>query len=916
MTRDTAPRSPHAPAPGDEKLLGPADAILDSSIAAARRGPAGDETAAAKARAWARLRDEAGSGASIPGGSSSDSACTEIRTEFAAFLAGRLSSDRAELIADHGRECLPCRRELARLRDGRPADALAAESARPSRRLGRLVQLGIAASVLAATVTTLVLVGGADAGRPAHVAQLDGQIILEDGGSVALAEGALVAAGRSIRTAKGSRAILELPDGSRVEMNERAEIRFAEDGDSLTVELARGEIIMAAAKRHRRDLFVRTGACTVAVKGTVFTVGHGLKGSRVAVLEGEVHVEKDGDRHVLKPGDQVATSTDLADEPLENQVAWSLSRDDWSALVREVDEAAAQVESEQIPPAIRYESRILDAMPANVVFYAALPNGGSLARFVELVGERVSDNPQLAPWWQAQVTGTQAGPSVAGLLRSLGELSSAVGDEIVMAFVLPDGDPGADPAPILVAPVADEGALRDAVAALAGRSESELLLTDLAGLEQAAGARSEFALVLHSGHVLAGPSAEALAQVAARLDEGSVASTPFLDSVRAEYRKGTEFVLAADLAALVDRSVAAHAAKSVPDQDDAFARVLGAVGLDGIDRFVVSAGETNPGLATLSFRDDRHGMAAWLDEPAPMGSLAFVTPQASAVVAAVFRDPEILLLDLDERLGPKGFRESLESFRQDTGVDLFEDVAAPLGGEVAFALDGPLLPEPSWKLVMEVYDQQRLEQSIMRLVERADAWGREHAPADGRAARTFSVADQKTSEGPTRVLNLDQMRVHYAYRDGYLVACPSQQLLVGALQARRTGSIADSTKLRALLPKGTDHVSLLAYEDFGSLLGQLGQLGEAARNAAFLPAQAQAFAASGPMLLHARASDRAITLGLSAREGGPSAQVAGLLRRAVVQGLTERAAARAGGIGYDDAAADPRTRRTTPAREP
>ena len=64
------------------------------------------------------------------------------------------------------------------------------------------------------------------------------------------------------------------------------------------------------------------------------------------------------------------------------------------------------------------------------------------------------------------------------------------------------------------------------------------------------------------------------------------------------------------------------------------------------------------------------------------------------------------------------------------GLNVREELAAPLGGEVAVALDGPALPVPSWKLAVEVYDPARLEASIRKLV---DSYNR-HASAHGDPA--------------------------------------------------------------------------------------------------------------------------------------------------------------------------------------
>ena len=43
----------------------------------------------------------------------------------------------------------------------------------------------------------------------------------------------------------------------------------------------------------------------------MFSVVSGVKGSRVSVVEGEVHVSKDNQDHVLHPGDQIVTSPSI-----------------------------------------------------------------------------------------------------------------------------------------------------------------------------------------------------------------------------------------------------------------------------------------------------------------------------------------------------------------------------------------------------------------------------------------------------------------------------------------------------------------------------------------------------------------------------------------------------------------------------
>ena len=119
-------------------------------------------------------------------------------------------------------------------------------------------------------------------------------------------------AGAEIRTAKDSGAVIRLRDGSQVEMRERTGFSVAESGKDLTINLGLGNIIVQAAKRRSGHLFVAARDCKVAVTGTVFSVNSGVKGSRVTVIEGQVHVTKDKIEKVLGKGDQFTSSASIS----------------------------------------------------------------------------------------------------------------------------------------------------------------------------------------------------------------------------------------------------------------------------------------------------------------------------------------------------------------------------------------------------------------------------------------------------------------------------------------------------------------------------------------------------------------------------------------------------------------------------
>jgi ferric-dicitrate binding protein FerR (iron transport regulator) len=113
-----------------------------------------------------------------------------------------------------------------------------------------------------------------------------------------------VSAKDTLRPRRIGGALVMMDDGSRIEMRDRTELTVAKRRDGSTVQLDGGAIIVEASPQGSGHLDVRTDDCLVAVKGTIFAVNAGTKGSRVSVVEGAVRVAADGRESLLKPGDR------------------------------------------------------------------------------------------------------------------------------------------------------------------------------------------------------------------------------------------------------------------------------------------------------------------------------------------------------------------------------------------------------------------------------------------------------------------------------------------------------------------------------------------------------------------------------------------------------------------------------------
>jgi hypothetical protein len=187
-------------------------------------------------------------------------------------------------------------------------------------------------------------------GVRAEVRSVDGIAYrISNTGDRPLSAGDKLAEGERLRTSGGAHAVLQLTDGSTVEVNERSDLGVGARGRSMTVTLDNGSVIVQAAKRVSGHLYVKTPDCRIAFTETIFSVNAGIKGSRVAVLQGSVHVMHDGMDTLIEAGGQVATSGNLGVAPVEEQIAWSHDRDKYLTLLAQLPAPQSQVNQIPIP---------------------------------------------------------------------------------------------------------------------------------------------------------------------------------------------------------------------------------------------------------------------------------------------------------------------------------------------------------------------------------------------------------------------------------------------------------------------------------------------------------------------------------------------------------------------------------------
>jgi len=317
--------------------------------------------------------------------------------------------------------------------------------------------------------------------------------------------------------------------------------------------------------------------------------------------------------------------------------------------------------------------------------------------------------------------------------------------------------------------------------------------------------------------LVASPKLDQLQAVAKAAQASSFTSTPFHNRIADVYREGAGLVIAADLERVIAHTRGLRRI-AVGDKHEA---ALNELGVFNMKSFVLDQEDSNGKThtrAVLSYDQANHGVTSWLAQPAPMGSLEYISPDANLVAGFVVKNPRALVDDLLGVLNTVSpdLNKKLAELQNDHGVDLRKDFAAPLGGEYAFAIDGPILPTPSWKLVFEVNDPAHLQQAFERVVDEVN----KQAAKEGKSGLGW---DQTDAGGHTYYTLRSKdfgVEVNYVFVNGYMIAGPTRALVENALKYHDSGvTLTHSPTFRAGLPAdGNTNFSALVYHNLAPLV--------------------------------------------------------------------------------------------------
>ena len=772
--------------------------------------------------------------------------CGEFQEFIPAYVAGTLSYSRRLLLEDHIVSCVHCRHALETARTGKvrvlPRPVVTQRSLPPYLKVGIAAMVAL---IVGASGWNLYRVFAPDQSVSAVVKSVSGEMFLVgDVTGVPIFAGRKIAERQHVRTREKSDALILLGDGSEVELNAHSEVWFSRVSRETTIHVARGSVIVHAAKQRNGALHVATRDCLVTVKGTIFAVNSGVKGSRVSVVEGAVQVEQGRKSRMLHPGEQATTSTAVQTTTVSEEVSWSRNASEYLAVLGEFSNMAKQLA--QVPqPGLRYSSKLAGLAPPNTVLYAAIPNVGPLlSEANRIFSEHLNQSEVLSQWWKQHHP--EDGPGLDDMVQRIRGFSDYLGDEIALAVTI-DGETK-DIVPLIMAEVKQAG-LRDFLQGQlqhlnSGTGRAPIEILDQLPSTAPASTEGRLYAYVSGNYLLLSTNLSLLGQAdAASRREAPVGAYRLYSRIEQAYQSGAGWLLAADMEQIRSNSVKEnHRKPPIP------------TGIDTLETVVLERKDVNgttQSLASLGFHADRTGMAGWLAAPAPMGSLEFMSPNASLVTAAVTKGHGQALWELLESLKATNpaFGDHVQQFQNNNGWRILRDLADSLGSDFAFAVDGALIPVPSWKLAIEVYSPNNFQWAIEQLVD-----GINQQP-ETKSKLTLQKKDLNGRTFYAITADASPVQMHYTFVDSYLVAAANESLLTQAIQNRQTGfTLTRSEKFRSQLPTdGRLDFSAIAYVNAGPALELLA--GGASATNAMTPAQKQAVAAlaanSKPGLVYA-----------------------------------------------------------------
>ena len=746
---------------------------------------------AARDRVWATLNAGAatqGMPLSRPG-----TPCAEFGPDLRAYAGHQLGSNRRLLVEDHLSRCPRCRAELAGINGESKVVAMPARATAGKVASSRWARRGRLAAAAAAVFFAILYLGRgaidgmlAPGGPRATVVSAEGSLYRVSAGS--LEAGAAIGDHETIRTGPGARAVLQLADGSTVNVNERTELFVTAAWSGQAIHLQRGDIIVKAAKQRRGHLRVLTRDSIASVKGTIFAVSAGMGGSVVSVVEGSVEVNQPGREMLLIRGQQAA-STPALTTSVAQAISWSPDAPYYLELLGSL--AKIERELANVPADLRTTSSMLPYLPAGAMVYGTIPNPDlTIGLALSLADNQSVENATFAAWWNSET-----GQQLRQMTDRLQSVSRLLGDEII--FCVSNGPDG--PTPIVMARV-QPGMRAPLTSALEG-------LFATAGETPAAYSVSDELMVVSN-------SSSHLTWALGQLRQG--AGSPFAAAIGDRYKRGVGWLIAIDAPPVI----------AAATEDDAppleLAGMIGMKYLFLEQRAPAGAVENE---VTFAFNGQRTGMGSWLADAGSGGAAEYLPADVLVAGYVSTREPLQLFEEFTAQItrSEPDFMTNLATLEEKLGAGFVQNLTAALGTEAAVALTGVSTSGPTWMMASLVNNPAVIDSSVQTLVDAFNA----ELSADEQSKRI--VLTQENVNG--RVWHTMKpeglpVGITWTYDQGYLVAGSDRGAAERAIATRNGGSpLVWSPAFLGQLPSTAGlHPSAFGWVNAKGALGMLSTL--------------------------------------------------------------------------------------------
>ncbi len=485
------------------------------------------------------------------------------------------------------------------------------------------------------------------------------------------------------------------------------------------------------------------------------------------------------------------------------ETPWAQELKKYPGLLPELAQLAQKLQQNVQLPAPRSESRLMPLLPESTVYYGAIANyGNSEQQALAIFRQELQQSAVLRAWW-TQGDMAASGPKIEDALEKFGQLQQFLGDEIVLSGSIDVEHKTTNP--LVLAELRKPGLdqfLKQWMSQTYGKSEPSVrvLVPQELAAEKDSHRTDQLIVLVRPDFVVASSDLATLRSFNAQLKttNRAFASTPFGQRIAQEYQGGVTLLAAGDLHKILKQLPIGTKENQASFQRSGFADMTYAVW-----KHTTVAGQS-VSQGELNFSAPRHGAAAWLAKPAPLGSLDFVSPDAMLATSVVLVSPSQIFDDVKDFSGPSSAATfgMIAGGEKGLNLSLKDDLLALLSGEITAELDN-MSPDAVWKAILKVNDAAHLQKTLTTLL----ALGQiptEPAESEGVPYYILRIPSQKPAHP-----------LAYAFVDGYLLVASSPQALRDTIRLHAAGeSLAKSKKFLNTLPPGhTPDASALFYQD-------------------------------------------------------------------------------------------------------